>query len=259
VTAIGFINQKGGVGKTTTAVNLAACLAAANRRVLLVDIDPQSNSTSAVGVEREGPSIYDVVVDARPVEEVIRPTFAENLHILPSHPSLYGAEIELLDLDLREHRLREALLPVRASYDYILIDAPPSLGLLTLNVLSASDSLIIPVQCEYYALEGLSLLLQTIERVRTQLNPTLEVLGIIMTMYDARLNIARQVVEEVRAHFNNKVFETLIARSVRLTEAPSHGKPVIFYDFRSVGAQNYIALAEEVIHAVEKARARTRS
>lgn len=253
---IGFVNQKGGVGKTTTAVNLAACLAAAHRRVLLVDADPQGNATSAVGLPKESPSIYDVLVNSAAAEGVIRPTFIENLSVLPSDPNLYGAEIELLEIDRREHRLREILATFRTNYDYILIDAPPSLGILTLNVLAASDSLIIPVQCEYYALEGLSLLIDTVDRVRASINPPLEILGIVMTMFDGRLNIAQAVMAEVRSHFGKKVFRTPIARSVRLAEAPSHGKPIIFYDFRSTGAQNYIALAEEVIHAVEKTSSR---
>lgn len=254
---IGFVNQKGGVGKTTTAVNLAACLAAAGRKVLLIDADPQANATSALGLRREGFTTYNVILDGTSPADAAKPTIVENLTVVPSTSDLYGAELELVESEQRTTHLKNAILQVQGQYDYVLIDAPPSLGLLTLNVLVACDAVIIPVQCEYYALEGLSLLVQTIDRVKTgALNPDLEVLGIVMTMYDSRLNIGQQVVDEVRAHFGDKVFDTLVQRSVRLAEAPSHGKPVILYDFRSTGARNYISLAEEVIRAAEKASAR---
>lgn len=251
---IGFVNQKGGVGKTTTAVNLAACLAAAGKSTLLVDADPQANATSAMAVDRTGITTYQLLLNPEDSESAPLPTAVEKLHVIPSSSDLYGAELELLDLDAREHRLKAALLPLRDNYEFILIDAPPSLGLLTLNVLAACDNVIIPVQSEYYALEGLSMLNSTIERVKSGgINPDLEIMGIVMTMFDARLNIAQQVDSNVREHYGDKVFETQIQRSVRLAEAPSHGKPIILYDFRSMGTRNYISLAEEVIRAAEKA------
>jgi len=254
---IGFVNQKGGVGKTTTAVNLAACLAAAGRRVLLIDSDPQGNASSALAIDRNGFTTYNVLLDGASIADAARPTLMENLFVVPSNSDLYGAELELVESDERTEHLKSALAAVPPhEYHFVLIDAPPSLGLLTLNVLAACNAVIIPVQCEYYALEGLSMLMQTVDRVRSGgINPDLDVMGIVMTMYDSRLNIGQQVVDEVRSHFGEKMFKTLIQRSVRLSEAPSHGKPVILYDFRSTGARNYIALAEEVVRAAEKASA----
>ncbi|MGI8908911.1 MAG: ParA family protein [Candidatus Sumerlaeaceae bacterium] len=254
---IGFVNQKGGVGKTTTAVNLAACLAFAGKHVLLIDADAQANATSALSLDRTGFTTYNVLLDGTPAKEAARPCIVPNLEVIPSSADLYGAELELLESESRHDHLRQAIRPLTDEYDFILIDGPPSLGLLTLNVLAACDSVIIPVQCEYYALEGLSMLMQTIDRVRTGgINPSLEVLGIVMTMHDARLNICQQVTDEVQTHFGDKLFKTYIQRSVRLAEAPSHGKPIILYDFRSLGARNYIALAEEVLHAAQKTSAR---
>ena len=248
---LGVVNQKGGVGKTTTAVNLAACMALAGRRTLLVDCDPQGNATSAFGLPKEGfPGTYDVLTGGKSLEMVKRPTPVDRLDVVGANAELYGAEAELLDAEGRERLLAAALAdPTLADYDFIVLDAPPSLGLLTLNVLTAADALVVPVQCEYYALEGLGNLVRTVERVKGSFNPGLEILGVALTMHDGRLNIANQVAEEVRAHFPGKVFRTVIARSVRLAEAPSHGMPVILYDFRSPASRAYIALTEEVLNA----------
>jgi len=246
---IAIANQKGGVAKTTTAINLSACLAAAKRKVLLVDIDPQGNSTSGLGVDRDQLeiSIYDVLLGEAGVEEAVRSLPFENLDLIPANISLAGAEIELVGMNDREYRLRKALDAIKNNYHYVFIDCPPSLGLLTINALTAADRVLIPIQCEYYALEGVGQLLQTINLVQRRLNPQLELEGVLLTMFDARTNLAIQVVDEVKDFFGNKVFQTIIPRNVRLSEAPSHGKPVITYDPRSRGAQLYQELAQEVM------------
>jgi chromosome partitioning protein len=246
---LAIANQKGGVGKTTTSVNLGACLAYIGKKVLLVDVDPQGNATSGIGIEKAevDQCIYDVLVDDVEARQVIKPTSVENLSVLPATIQLAGAEIELVPTISREVRLKRALEEVKDQYDYIVIDCPPSLGLLTINALTASDAVLIPVQCEYYALEGLSQLLNTVRLVQKHLNQDLKIEGVLLTMLDARTNLGIQVIEEVKKYFQDKVYKTIIPRNIRLSEAPSHGEPIITYDSKSRGAEVYLDLAKEVV------------
>jgi chromosome partitioning protein len=249
-TVIAVANQKGGVGKTTTAINMSACVAECGKRVLLIDIDPQGNSTSGtsgVGIEEIEKSSYDVLVGEVPAKEAINKTKMENFYIMPATIDLVGAEVELVPLMARETKLKRALEPVRDAYDYIFLDCPPSLGLITLNALCAADRILVPIQCEFYALEGLSQLMNTVKRVRENLNPHLEVEGVVMTMFDGRTNLSVQVVDEVRKFFKSKVYQTVIPRNVRLGEAPSFGLPIIWYDDKCLGSEAYRELSREFL------------
>jgi chromosome partitioning protein len=246
---IAFANQKGGVGKTTTAINIGSSLAAINCRVLLIDLDPQGNAGTGLGFVRSShpQSVYNVIMGLSGIGDNILTTAVKNMHILPSSPQLSGAEVELLDMDNREYRLKDAIAQISGHYDYILLDCPPALGFLTLNALTTANRIIVPLQCEFFALEGIQSLVGTIDEVKRKWNPELEILGILLTMYDRRYGLTKAVEEDVRGTFGTKVFKTVIPRNVRVSEAPSHGKPALFYDFNSAGAQAYLRLATEIV------------
>ena len=251
---IGVFNQKGGVGKTTTNVNLSACIAKAGKKVCVIDIDPQGNTTSGFGVDKNTLeyTAYDIILGNINIRDVIIHTEFDDLHLVPSSVELAGAEIELTNMENRETKLKKAVNEIREDYDYIFIDCPPSLGLLTINSLTAVDSVLIPIQCEYYALEGVGQLMNTIQLVKRSLNPNLEIQGVVLSMFDGRTNLSIQVVDEVKNYFKGRVYTTIIPRNVRLAEAPSHGKPIIYYDKRSRGAEAYTELAEEFLYLEEE-------
>jgi chromosome partitioning protein len=249
---ISIANQKGGVGKTTTSINVSSLIAAAEKKTLLVDIDPQANSSSGLSITNYNPSVYEVLIGNEDINDIIIDSYMPFLDLLPSNINLVGAEIEMVDIDDREKLLHNALQNVAGKYDYIIIDCPPSLGLLTLNSLTASDSVLIPVQCEYFALEGLGQLLNTINIVKKHYNARLAIEGVLLTMFDTRLNLSHQVAEEVRKYFGDKVYSTVINRNVRISESPSYGKPIIHYDAISTGAKNYMALANELLERNSK-------
>ena len=246
---IAIANQKGGVGKTTTAINLSACLAEAKQRVLVIDIDPQGNTTSGLGIDKEEKenTIYEVMLGEISIKQAICKEAFDCLDVIPSNVNLAGAEIDLIDIEDREYILKKSIAQIRKNYDYIILDCPPSLSMLTVNAMTAADTVLVPIQCEYYALEGLSQLIHTVNLVRERLNPTLDIEGIVFTMYDARTNLSMQVVENVKDHLNQKVYKTMIPRNIRLAEAPSYGMPINLYDAKSAGAESYMALADEVI------------